>query len=162
MTDTKIFLRTNVLPNDPEVIETIVRSSGFFHEEEIQVAAELAQETLIKGPSSGYHFIFAQKNDLNIGYSCFGAIPCTKSSYDLYWIAVLESERGSGIGKLLLTESEKRIKTLGGTRIYIETSSRPLYEPTRQFYLRCGYTIATILEDFYAPSDGKVIFVKAL
>jgi hypothetical protein len=51
---------------------------------------------------------------------------------------------------------------MGGRRIYIETSSRAQYEPTRGFYLKCGYRQETILEDFYAPGDGKVIYVKAL
>jgi hypothetical protein len=44
----------------------------------------------------------------------------------------------------------------------VETSSRPLYEPTRRFYLACGYRLEAQLEDFYAPGDGKVIFLKVL
>jgi hypothetical protein len=46
--------------------------------------------------------------------------------------------------------------------VYVETSSRDQYEPTRRFYLKCGYRVDAVLEDFYAPGDGKVIFVKAL
>jgi hypothetical protein len=46
--------------------------------------------------------------------------------------------------------------------VYIETSNRPQYEPTRGFYLRCGYRIDAVLEDFYAAGDAKVIYVKAL
>ncbi|MDY6910698.1 MAG: hypothetical protein SWC40_12285, partial [Thermodesulfobacteriota bacterium] len=38
--------------------------------------------------------------------------------------------------------------------------SRSLYEPTRAFYHRCGYARAALLQDFYAPGDHKVIFVK--
>ena len=42
----------------------------------------------------------------------------------------------------------------------VETSSQPKYEPTRQFYLRSGYTVEAVLKDFYAENDDKVVFVK--
>jgi hypothetical protein len=57
---------------------------------------------------------------------------------------------------------EQRIPELGGTRIYVETSSRAQYEPTRAFYERRAYRKEVVLEDFYAPGDGKVIYVKSV
>ena len=62
----------------------------------------------------------------------------------------------------MLAESERLIAQEGGRRVYVETSSRPQYEPTRRFYLRNVYTIASTLEDFYSPGDGKVTLVKVL
>jgi hypothetical protein len=50
----------------------------------------------------------------------------------------------------------------GARRVYADTSSRLQYKPTRAFYLACGYVREAILADFYAPDDGKVIFVKVL
>jgi hypothetical protein len=47
-------------------------------------------------------------------------------------------------------------------KVYIETSSRPIYESTRQFYLKTGYRVEAILQDFYADGDSKYIFVKDL
>jgi len=47
-------------------------------------------------------------------------------------------------------------------QVYADTSSRPQYEPTRAFYLSCGYVQEAFLADFYSPGDGKVIFVKPL
>jgi len=46
--------------------------------------------------------------------------------------------------------------------VYIETSNRHHYAPTRGFYLRCGYTQEALLKDFYASGDDKVIYVKKL
>ena len=46
--------------------------------------------------------------------------------------------------------------------MYLETSTRPQYVPTRAFYLRSGYEIAAELPEFYAPGDGKAIFLKVL
>ena len=49
-----------------------------------------------------------------------------------------------------------------GQRIYIETSNRGQYVPTRAFYLKCGYAEDAVLREFYGPGDDKVIYVKAL
>ena len=97
-----------------------------------------------------------------VGYTCYGLIACTLASYDLYWIAVEESHRGGGLGRVLLEESERRIKAVGGQRVYIETSNRAQYLPTRGFYLRCGYSEEAVLKDFYAPGDDKVIYSRAV
>jgi hypothetical protein len=61
-----------------------------------------------------------------------------------------------------LAESERLIKEAGGRRVYIETSNRPLYVPTRAFYERCGYHCEAVLKEFYGPEDDKVIFVREL
>jgi hypothetical protein len=50
----------------------------------------------------------------------------------------------------------------GRTRVYVETSTRAQYVPTRSFYLACGYDLTAELTDFYAPGDGKAIFLKVL
>jgi N-acetylglutamate synthase-like GNAT family acetyltransferase len=70
--------------------------------------------------------------------------------------------RGKGVGKMLMARSEEIMRKMGALRVYIETSSREIYFPTRAFYLACDYRQETILEDFYGPGDDKVIFVKAL
>ncbi|MBD3308846.1 GNAT family N-acetyltransferase [candidate division KSB3 bacterium] len=143
-------------------VRAILESSGFFSEAEVVVAEELVQERLAKGLASGYEFLFAERAGNVFGYACFGPIACTLASYDLYWIAVHETARGDGIGTTLLRNTEALIAAQGGTRLYIETASRPQYEPTRQFYRRRGYQPEAILQDFYAPGDDKVIFVKAI
>ena len=70
--------------------------------------------------------------------------------------------QGKGLGKALLDAAQTWIAREGRTRVYLETSTRPQYVPTRAFYLRCGYEIAADLPDFYAPGDGKAIFLKVL
>jgi D-alanine-D-alanine ligase len=162
MTPSAITFRTEVLKEDRDNVREIVASTGFFHDYEIAIAIELVDERLAKGEASGYHFLFAEENGKAVGYTAFGPIACTQASYDLFWIAVHGECRGKGVGKMLLARSEEIMKKMGALRVYIETSSRELYVPTRAFYLACDYRQETILEDFYAPGDGKVIFVKAL
>ena len=154
--------RQEVLAADPEAVRAIVSTSGFFSDEETAIAAELVEERLRQGEKSGYFFLFAELAGKVAGYTCFGPIPGSVHSYDLYWIAVGNSLRHRGIGKELLSRSEALISELGGKRIYIETSARPQYEPTVAFYLACGYRQEAFLADFYAPGDSKIIFVKAL
>ncbi|HEQ72380.1 MAG TPA: GNAT family N-acetyltransferase [Spirochaetia bacterium] len=159
---TNPVFRDRLTPRDRDQVLRITASSGFFTEAEVAVAVELVDERLAKGETSGYHFLFTELAERTVAYSCFGPIACTLSSFDLFWIAVEENARAHGLGSLLLAESERLITGLGGTRIYVETSSRPLYAPTRLFYERRGYRKETVLEDFYAPDDGKVIYVKVL
>lgn len=141
----------------------MVESTGFFHPPEVDVAVELVDERLARGEASGYFFIFADDaEDRPIGYACYGPIACTLGSFDLYWIAVDGGVQGRGLGQELVRRSEELIRAAGGRHVYIETSGRPLYEPTRRFYARCGYELAAELEDFYAPGDAKLIYRKAL
>ena len=149
-------------PSDMKHVREIVVSSGFFSKAEIEVAVELVQVRLNKGIESGYHFLFAEEDKKVVGYSCFGPIPCTVESYDIYWIAVQEELRRSGLGVELLKKVEEKIKEMGGKRIYVETSSREQYEPTRSFYSRCGYRKEATLKNFYSPGDDKVIYLRAL
>ena len=162
MSTVKVGFRTEVLESDRETIREITASTGFFYPEEVDTAVELIDDRLVKGPRCGYFFLFAEQDGKTVGYTSYGPIACTKSSFDLYWIVVGGEYRGKGLGTILLEESEKAIAALGGTRVYIETSARPFYLPTRAFYLARGYTQVAELEDFYAPGDAKAMYLKVL
>jgi D-alanine-D-alanine ligase len=162
MNDAPLKIRCNVGPEDMENVLRLVDSTGVFSAVEHQIAVELVEERLKDGAESGYHFVFAELDGRVVGYACYGAIPLTAGSFDLYWIAVDKTLHGRKIGRLLLEETERRIREAGGRQVYIETSNRPHYAPTRGFYLRCGYREAAILENFYAPGDDKVIYVREL
>jgi GNAT superfamily N-acetyltransferase len=156
------FFREEVRPGDREAVGDLVRATGFFSEEEVGIAVELVDEHLVKGEASGYFFLFAEGEGRLGGYTCFGPIPGSLHSYDLYWIAVDPDHQGRGLGRRLMAESERLMAKRGARRVYADTSSRPQYEPTRSFYLACGYSQEALLPEFYAPGDGKAIFVKIL
>jgi GNAT superfamily N-acetyltransferase len=158
----EVSYRDCPLESDADDVCAIVGSSGFFSPQEIEVAVELVKERESKGLISGYYFLFAETAGEVAGYTCYGPIPCTAESFDIYWIAVSESLRRFGLGKALLQKTEDKIRGMGGKRVYVETSSRPQYESTRAFYRRCGYGEAAHLEHFYAPGDHKIIFLKVL
>ena len=154
--------RETLLPTDREAIRRLVEATGFFSGEEVEIAVELVDERLLKGESSGYHFLIAEEGGRLSAYACFGPIPGTKCSFDLYWIVVAPEGRRRGIGRQVLARIESRMAERGAGRIYAETSGQPQYAPTRAFCEACGYAPAAFLEDFYAPGDGKVVYVKEI
>jgi ribosomal protein S18 acetylase RimI-like enzyme len=157
-----LIFRNDVQSEDRRRVRELVASTGVFSPVEEDVAEELVAERLAQGPASGYHFVFAEQNEKTLGYTCYGPIPLTLGSYDLYWIAVDKNLHGQKIGQRLLQETERLILAAGGRHVYIETSNRHQYAPTRGFYLRNGYQQAALLKDFYAPGDDKVIYWKEI
>jgi GNAT superfamily N-acetyltransferase len=160
--DNAIAYREEVRQEDREAVGRLVRITGFFSKEEHDIALELIDDRLARGKACGYFFLFAEEGDRLLGYTCFGPIPGSSHSFDLYWIAVDPREQGRGLGRKLLAESERLMAEHGARRVYADTSSRPQYKPTQTFYLACGYVQEAYLADFYAPDDGKIIFVKVL
>lgn len=157
-----VAFREEVRESDIAAVRGIVMATKMFHRNEAEVAAELVEERLHRGPASGYSFVFAEIEGEVVGYSCYGPIACTLHSYDLFWIAVHPKCQGHGMGKKLMVISEQRIAEAGGKRIYVETSGRELYHPTRAFYEHLAYTREATLKDFYAPGDDKCTYVKVL
>lgn len=158
----ELSYRAEVRGEDADSVSQLVEATGFFSVEEIGIARELVEERLLRGEESGYFFLFAEVGHDLAGYACFGPIPGTMRRFDLYWIAVQPYLQGKGIGRALLQAAERAMKETGAGRIYVDTSSRPQYESTRRFYESCGYREEAVLEDFYAPGDGKIIFKKDL
>ncbi len=148
--------------SDLAAVRDIIESSAFFSAEEVAVAIELVEERLQRGEAGGYRFIFAERVGRVFGYACYGPIAGTKASFDLYWIAVHETIRRQGLGAKLLRRVERAVAVAGGGDIYVETSSRAQYRPTRAFYAHHAYRRAAFLPGFYGPDDGKVVYVKRI
>lgn len=157
--------RCELRESDGGAVRQLVAATGFFSKDEEDIAVELVEERHSRGPASGYEFLFADDPDQQgqlLGYTCFGPIPATQSSYDLYWIAVSPTAQRRGIGAELLRETERLARELGATRMFVDTAGRAAYTPTRAFYERMGYHIEANICDFYAPGDAKVIYARSL
>ena len=154
--------RDQVLPTDVEAVRDLVRATGYFNDEEVAIAAELVAETLSRGDEAGYSYLFAEQDGRVVGYSCYGLVPCSTVSWDLYWIAVHPSQQGAGLGRRLLRETERRVRAAGGLALYAETSGKPQYASTRAFYEKSGYATAGVFADFYALGDAKYTYCVRL
>jgi ribosomal protein S18 acetylase RimI-like enzyme len=140
----------------------ILNSTPEFLPHEVVVAEELIDAFLTSSLESGYHTIVAETDNRIVGYVCYGETPLTEGTWDVYWIAVDRTLQGQGIGGALMRETENNIQKLHGRLVVIETSSKPDYKKTRQFYISEGYSEIAIIPDFYTVGDGKVIMVKRL
>jgi ribosomal protein S18 acetylase RimI-like enzyme len=164
-------------------IAEILRSTGNFREEEVDVALELFDESFT---DADYVFLgaFGRESGIGIresersrdaaipdsqfpspeliGFACFGPSMATDRTYDLYWIAVDRAAQGTGCGTVLLSEVEQRLEALHARMLVVETSSRSDYTATRSFYLRRGYVEAARVREFYAPEDDRIILTKRL
>ncbi|MBL6996511.1 GNAT family N-acetyltransferase, partial [Desulfobacula sp.] len=147
--------------SDTDAIRELVAATGFFYNHEVELAVELIKERLAKGEEeSGYHFLFYEFQGRLVGYTCYGLIPCTASSFDIYWIAVHPDFQHKGLGKSIIYETERLIQSIGGTRIYLDTAQSNQYQATRAFYQNCDYEQVSVLVDFYGPGESKVIYCK--
>jgi len=147
---------------DVAALRRLVAATGVFYRRERAIALELLVERLKRGRKSGYSFFFADRGAELVGYCAWGPVPLTERSYDLYWIAVAPSAQGQGLGQALMRLAERAVARRGGGNLYIETSSRRVYDRTRRFYRDARYAQVARLRDFYAPGDHKVMFCKVL
>jgi GNAT superfamily N-acetyltransferase len=142
-------------PVDPKTDSTRLKTKAG-----LSAAMEVLNTLLEQGEQSGYSVVIAQDGTQPVAFAVYGPTPCTVSGWDIYWMAVRDNLRGKGLGSLLIEIIEKEIFRQGGTDIWIETSGREAYFPTRQFYEKHRYRAMAELPDFYAPGDSKVVYGK--
>jgi len=140
----------------------LLRNTPEFEPHEVAVAEELLDSYLAFSTNSGYYVLIAEIDSRSIGYICYGPVPVTKGSWDIYWMAVARQEQNKGIGKALLLSAEENIRQEQGRLSFIETSAKPGYEKTRRFYISRGYRQVCRIADFYSIGDDKIIFQKSI
>lgn len=156
-------LSEGIRREDKKRLEEILISTGYFYDFEIRTALELADETISMGmEESGYYWFKATEGNKVLAFANYGKNEFSTHSWELYWIAVHQDFRNRKIGKALLKAIEEKVKQAGGKILWIETSGRPLYAPTEEFYKRNGYELQASLKDFYGPGDPKQIYARTL
>ncbi len=147
--------------SDVNDVERLVKKAGVFSGDEIKTAGELVDDALKN--KDDYQFVFMRTDDDQLaGYTCYGIIPLTEKSYDLYWIAVDPKFQHQGLAKTLLNETGQSIVRQGGAHLYAETSSLPQYESAHRFYKKTGFILHSVFKDFYKDGDDKWVFYRAL
>ena len=148
---------------DKEPIEQLLRATDVFNQEEIKVAIELVEIYLEDAGQKDYELYSSVDNEQTLnGYVCIGPTPSTEGTFDLYWIAVLPSDHGKGVGSALLRFVEEHLKARGGRWLIAETSSTPKYDSTRAFYERRGFVQQARIKEYYRPGDDLIIYGKHL
>lgn len=141
----------------------LIKATGFFRLDELDVAEELINIYLNQRDQKDYEVVVYESEEHKVaGYLTWGPAALTIGTYDLYWMAVAPKHQGRGCGKKLVEWLERKVTELKGRMIVIETSSQPKYEPTRRFYLGLNYRETARIPDFYQPGDDRVIYVKQM
>ena len=144
-------------------LQSILISTRFFTPEEIEVAMEVIDIVLTDPNQRDYKIdCTVDDQDQAIGYICYGPVPMTQSTFDLYWIAVDPTFQGEGIGSKLLDFLEKNLRDMGGRMILADTSSISQYERTQRFYLKEGFQEVARVPDYYSPSNDRITYCKRL
>jgi ribosomal protein S18 acetylase RimI-like enzyme len=152
-----------MVPSDRGTVADLIVSAGNFNQAEIDCALELVDVYLTDDKQTDYRIVVAQNSENRVqAYACWGPVPLTKGTFDLYWIATSPDARGRGFGRALMTHVENKALELGGRLLAVETSAKASYEGTVAFYRRLGYSEASRLRDFYDVGDDKLIFMKRL
>ena len=153
----------HLVHEDVPALEEILKLTGVFTREEIDVALELMGVFLNQPGQKDYDIYVAVDPDgSRLGYVCIGPTPVTEGTFDLYWIAVDPRRHNRGIGKELQRFTEDVLRKQGGRLLVAETSGKPQYDSTRKFYIATGYEEVARIRDYYRPGDDLVVYGKYL
>ncbi|MBN1567015.1 MAG: GNAT family N-acetyltransferase [Acidobacteria bacterium] len=148
---------------DREAVADLIVSAGNFNQTEIDCALELVDIYLADEEQTDYHIAVAQDSASRVqAYACWGPVPLTRGTFDLYWIATHPDARSRGFGRALMNFVENKALERKGRLLAVETSSKPSYASTTAFYRRLGYAEIYRIADFYDIGDDKLTFVKRL
>lgn len=163
MTDDKGPMTRPAAPADTHALVELAGRTGVFKAFELVALGEVLDDYHAANHAHGHRAAVAVgPGGVTTGFVYHAPAAMTDRSWEVWWIAVDPAAQGTGVGRRLLDLAESDIRSAAGRAVFIETSSTPLYHATRGFYLRCGYTLAAEVADYYADGDGKVIYAKRL
>lgn len=147
---------------DAAELLSLTAATGFFKPHEIETLEEVLADYHAECRDLGHVCEVLDSGAGLVGFVYFAPAPMTLGTWELWWIVVKADTQGRGLGGEMLRAVEAEIPRRGGRVLFIETSSQPLYEPTRRFYLKHGYDLHAVLKDYYAAGDDKIVFRKSL
>ncbi len=150
-----------MVQQDRAGLHAMLIKTGAFTPQEIDVAMELI-DIVLKDKSQKDYKIHCMKNEQDrlVGYICYGPVPMTDGTFDLYWIAVDPDFQSQGVGSKLMDFLEGTLRETGARMLLADTSSTPQYEKTRRFYLKKGFREVARVPDYYHVGNDRITFCK--
>ena len=150
------------VPSDTTELLALTQGTGVFKAHEIQALEEVLADYFAANHKHDHVAVTWEQDGQILGYAYYAPAAMTDRSWYLYWIAVRAHVQARGIGAKLLHHAEEDIRARKGRILFIETSSLPHYDKTRNFYLRQKYEVTGVLSDYYCDGDDMVVFRKKL
>ena len=132
--------------------------------------AKWARKTMI------YHFK-CKENDINDGRSYFtyskdqhlcGLVGLHHYEWGpeenvwLAWFAVQPRFQRKGIGKAMLELIEKQARSIGYSKLFIETYKQAEFDNALKFYTASGFTQVGVISDYLPSSEDMIVLKKDL
>lgn len=149
-------------PDDTETLLTMTAATGVFKPMEVDTLRGVLDDFHDHNQDGGDRCHVLEQDGEVVGFEYHALEPMTDRSWMLWWIVVRPDRHGRGLGRQLMTFAEEDAKQAGARILFLETSSLPMYEPTRKFYLSIGYEITGQIRDYYSAGDDMVMFRKPL
>ncbi len=156
------FMLRSATPADTDSLVALANGTGVFKPHEIVALREVLDDYHAANEAEGHVAKVFLDSDRTVGFLYYAPVAMTDNTWELWWIAVEQGQQGRGHGKAMMSLLETDLRSRGCRLLLIDTSSLPEYLPTRQFYLKVGYTLAAQIPDFYRDGDDKVLFWKKL
>ena len=161
MKESPTMIRPTTPADTPHLLK-LTEHTGVFKPHEIKALDEVLSDYHAGAHASGHVAVTFEQHGKILGYAYYAPAAMTDRTWYLYWIAVTRDTQAKGIGGKLLRHAEEDIRSKKGRVLFIETSSLPHYELTRNFYKKHGYETAAELRDYYSDGDHMIVFRKRL
>jgi ribosomal protein S18 acetylase RimI-like enzyme len=155
-------LLRDTTPDDTDALLAMAEATAVFKPHEIDTLGLVLEEYFGGAADAGHLACTLELDGETAGFVYVAPVVMTDRTWELWWIIVHPQHHGQGWGRWLLQRAEGLIASAMGRVVFIETSSTPHYEPTRQFYLKSGYTEVARLPDYYCHGDDKVIYRRVV
>ena len=80
------------------------------------------------------------------------AVPRDGRVWEVTNTAVLESQRGRGVGRALLARAVDEARAAGMNRVVLATATADI--GNLRFYQRCGFRMSRVVQDAFRPAQG--------
>ena len=143
---------------DEEPLRQLLGTVDAFRADEVAIAMEVVAE--YRAGDRDYRPYILWEGSEAAGFLCYGPVPLTEATYDLYWVAVGPDYRGKGYGRRLMEVFIDGVRSAAGRVAVIETSSQPSHGGARVLYERCGFAEAARIATYYGEGDDLIIYTR--
>ncbi len=154
------------MPADTNTIKQLALDNNMFEPDEMGDFDEMLAGFFSQILDDHYWVVAEAEGSGDIAAAAyFAPEPFADRMWNLYFIASVPNQHGSGAGTVLIEYLEAQLREWGeetARTLIVDTSSLDDYEGARAFYSKRGFVEEARIRDFYGPGDHKVTFWKKL